>query len=189
MAKELSKISLDLTAKVEKEFTFPLSIIFTYNDKARVQKVYTKNVYNGYLSSADPRSHGEKEFEKFCENNSNIEWWYKNGDKGEEYLSILYLDNSGAQKLFYPDYIICVRGKIWIIETKGGFSRTGESQNIDIFVEKKFNILKSYLKQHNLSGGIVRFDVESNELLIATETYNDDHHSNSWKLLFEEIEK
>ena len=189
MAKELSKISLDLTAKVEKEFTFPLSMIFTYNDKARVQRIYNKNVYNGYLSSADPRSHGEKEFEKFCEANSNIEWWYKNGDKGEEYLSILYLDNSGAQKLFYPDYLISVKGDIWIIETKGGFSRTGESQNIDIFAEKKFNILKSYLKEHKLNGGIVRFDAESNELLIATESYNDDHNSESWKLLSEEIEK
>ena len=189
MAKELNQIALDLSSKVEKEFTFPSSMIFTYNDKARVQKVYNKNVYNGYLSSADPRSHGEKEFEKFCESNENIDWWYKNGDKGEEYLSILYLDNSCAQKLFYPDYVVSVKGKIWIIETKGGFSRTGESQNIDIFAEKKFNILKEYLKNHSLNGGIVRFDVESNELLIATESYNDDHHSDSWKLLSEEIEK
>ena len=49
---------------------------------------------------------------------------YKNGDKGNEYLSIVYADNSDKQKNFYPDYIISVNGEVWIVETKGGFART-----------------------------------------------------------------
>ena len=46
------------------------------------------------------------------------------------------------QRLFYPDYVVRVRNETWIIETKGGFSRTGESQDIDTFSEIKFKYLK-----------------------------------------------
>lgn len=83
----------------------------------------TKNVYDGYLSSAKVRSAPEKAFEKYCENCDSVDWWYKNGDKGEEYLAIVYTDNFGKQKSFYPDYILSVNGETWIIETKGGFDR------------------------------------------------------------------
>ena len=53
---------------------------------------------------------------------------YKNGDKGNEYLSIVYADNSDKQKNFYLDYIISVNGEVWIVETKGGFDRSGNSK-------------------------------------------------------------
>lgn len=77
-----------------------------------------KNVYQGYLSSAEVRSSSERKFEKFCEKCDAVEWVYKNGDKGNEYLSIVYADNSDKQKNFYPDYIISVNGEVWIVETK-----------------------------------------------------------------------
>lgn len=54
-----------------------------------------------FISSAAPRSTPEVKFEKFCEHSGNVEWWYKNGDKGSEYFSIVYGDNSEKQKLFY----------------------------------------------------------------------------------------
>lgn len=82
-----------------------------------------KNVYQGYLSSAEVRSSSERNFEKFCEKCNAVDWVYKNGDKGNEYLSIVYADNSNRQKNFYPDYIIGVKGDIWIVETKGGIVR------------------------------------------------------------------
>ncbi len=96
-----------------------------------------KNVYRGYLSSAEVRSASEKKFEKFCETCPAIEWIYKNGDKGAEYLSIVYEDSFEKQKSFYPDYVISKSGEIWIIETKGGFDRTGKSEDIDIFSPRK----------------------------------------------------
>lgn len=142
-----------------------------------------KNVYQNYLSSAEPRYSSERKFEKFCEKTDSIEWVYKNGDKGSEYLSIVYADNSGKQKNFYPDYIISVNGEIWIIETKGGFDRSGNSQDIDIFTPKKFKVLKDYLSRYGLKGGIVRYDEKSEELCICMEHYSDDINSNSWVVL------
>ena len=47
-----------------------------------------KNVYVGYLASAEIRSASEKKFERFCETCDAVDWVYKNGDKGAEYFSI-----------------------------------------------------------------------------------------------------
>ena len=169
---------------VEYDFHIPQETIFTYNANAKSQSLMDKNVYKGYLVSAEPRSDSERAFEKFCENNVSVEWFYKNGDKGSEYFSIVYNDNSGKLKSFYPDYIIGMKnGEIWIIETKGGFSRTGESEDIDIFSPKKFEVLKAYLQKHKLNGGFVRKDKQSQELCICLEQFNDNIQSDSWQLL------
>ena len=183
MAAQLAQTVMAGDFVSEKEFKFPQSIIFTYNPQSKVQTVSTKNVYEGYLLSAEPRSSSEKKFEKFCETCNAVDWIFKNGDKGDEYFSIVYSDNSGAQKLFYPDYVLSVNGKTWIIETKGGFNRTGESEDIDIFSPKKFEVLGAYLDKHGLKGGFVRYDKQSEELCICTENYSDDIHSESWKIL------
>lgn len=185
MAVELKQATLELKNISEKEFKIPQSMMFTYDSSNRIQSESIKNVYNGYLLSAEPRSSSERKFEKFCENCNAIDWIYKNGDKGEEFLSILYLDNSNKQKLFYPDYIISLNNEIWIIETKGGFTKTGDSEDIDIFTPKKFDVLKKYLIKHNLKGGFVIFDKKSEELCICIDNYSNDIHSNSWKILRE----
>lgn len=185
MAVELKQATLELKNISEKEFKIPQSMMFTYDSSNIIQSECIKNVYNGYLLSAEPRSSSERKFEKFCENCNAVDWIYKNGDKGEEFFSILYLDNSNKQKLFYPDYIISLNNEIWIIETKGGFTKTGDSEDIDIFSPKKFDVLKKYLIKHNLKGGFVRFDKQSEELCICIDNYSNDIHSNSWKILRE----
>ena len=183
MAENTNQNTLELESVSEKEFYIPQSTLFTYDSTGKVQNEFKKNVYTGYLSSAEPRSAPEKLFERFCENSDAVDWWYKNGDKGDEYLSIVYLDNSNRQKLFYPDYILSVRGEPWIIETKGGFDRTGASEDIDIFSPKKCEVLQKYLVRHKLHGGFVRQDKASMELLICTGKYSDDVSSEAWKVL------
>ena len=172
----------------EKDFFIPQRTLFTYDVTGKVQTVFKKNVYDGYLSSAEFRSAPEKLFEKFCENSKAVDWWYKNGDKGDEYFSIVYVDNSNRQKLFYPDYVLSVRGQPWIVETKGGFDRTGASEDIDIFSPKKCEVLQRYLNRHNLHGGFVRQDKSSMELLICMDAYTDDLHSDAWKVLSDILE-
>ena len=127
----------------------------------------------------------ERQFEKFCETCVAVDWIYKNGDKGDEYLSVVYNDNSGAQKLFYPDYVLSVRGETWIVETKGGFTRGGKSEDIDIFSPKKFEVLKAYLDKHGLKGGFVRYDKQSEELCVCIDNYSDDIRSDGWEILKE----
>lgn len=183
MAYELAQLQLEIKQKSYYEFRIPQSCLFTYNGDAKTQIIMKKNVYQNYLSSAAPRSVPEVKFEKFCERSESIEWWYKNGDKGNEYFSIVYVDNSNRQKLFYPDYIISVNGELWIIETKGGFDRSGNSQDIDLYTPKKFGVLKAYLDEHGLKGGIVRNDATTDELCICMDNYSDDIGSNDWQVL------
>ena len=183
MAAQLAQMTIADNPVSERVFTIPQSMLFTYDVASKVQSESVKNVYQGYLLSAEPRSSSEKKFEKFCETCPAVEWLYKNGDKGDEYLSIVYNDNSGAQKLFYPDYVLSVSGETWIIETKGGFTRSGDSEDIDIFSPKKFNVLKDYLTKYGLKGGFVRYDKQSEELCICIDNYDDNIHSDNWKLL------
>lgn len=178
-----SQVVIKSQTITEKEIKLPFEIVFTYDQNAKDQSLMSKNAYSGYLASAEVRSDPEKSFEKFCESCGSVEWWYKNGDKGEEYFAIVYQDNFGKQKSFYPDYIVSINGETWIIETKGGFDRTGNSQDIDRFSPKKFEVLKAYLDKHCIKGGFVREDKQSKELCICTESYNDDVHSESWRLL------
>lgn len=176
---------LNTSAITEKQIKLPLECIFTYDARAKKQDIMKKNVYSGYLSSAETRSAPEKAFEKYCESCSSVDWWYKNGDKGEEYFAIVYTDTFGKQKSFYPDYILSVKDETWIIETKGGFDRFGNSKDIDRFSPLKFPVLKKYLDKHGLKGGFVREDEQSQELCICMNNYSDNISSDDWIILSE----
>ena len=89
MAAEIAQLQLDLPAVSEFVFHIPQSEIFTYDSSAKTQVEMKRNVYQNYLSSAEPRSSAERKFEKYCEHCNSVAWWYKNGDKGNEYLSIV----------------------------------------------------------------------------------------------------
>ena len=169
------------------DFTFPQTTLFTYDGTNKTQEIYSKNVYADYRSSAEPRSTPEKEFEEYLEKAKSVIWFYKNGDKGEEYFSIVYDDTMKRQHLFYPDYVVRINNETWIIETKGGFSRTGESKDIDDYSEIKYNYLHRYITQNNLKGGFVRKDEKSNRLCICTGEYSNDINSDKWQLLSEVI--
>lgn len=186
MADESLQLTLAIPRITEKPVGFPLEMIFTYDGTSKSQMEYTKNVYTGYLSSAEKRSMPEKLFERFCEGSDKVKWFYKNGDKGSEYFSIVYTDNFGKQKSFYPDYVVGTNGgDIWIIETKGGFTKSGSSEDIDRFTAKKFGVLRKYLDGYNLQGGIVRQDKQSGELCICVDKYSDNIHDENWQLLSE----
>ena len=73
--------------------------------------------------------------------------------------------------------------KIWIIETKGGENVSGDSKNIDIKVENKFEALKEYAKKYNVNWGFVR-DYDKNESLYLCNTeYTEDMENDNWILL------
>lgn len=168
-----------------KVFLLPRECDFTYDATEKLQKTLDKNVYGGYLSSAAPRSSSEKKFEKFCDCTDSVDWFYKNGDKGTDFFSIVYEDAYGNARVFFPDYIVSINGEIWIIETKGGFDKYGNSEDIDKFSPRKFEVLMGYLKRNNLKGGFVREDGKSLELCICTDEYSD--NVDDWTLLREVV--
>ena len=123
-----------------------------YLEPTKTVSVLNENVYDDYTTDII-RSLPEKRFEAACQKCGYVQWFYKNGDKGQRYFSIAYRDNFGKTSLFYPDYLLMTNDeRLFIIETKGGESSDGESRNIDKnTVEKKFDSLKSYVELHNLT--------------------------------------
>lgn len=168
---------------VDKEFRFPKKWDCTYDASSRNTKVGAKNVYGGYPMSAGPRSTGEREFEKWCENNEKVKWFYRNGDKGEEFFSIVYLGNAGQQKLFYPDYVLSIDGKTWIIEIKGSFNKSGDSENIDLFAPKKAQALKNYCDKYGVRGGIACYDEGDGIFLLSEDGFSEDKNDECWSPL------
>ena len=154
-----------------------------YDPKMKDTTIYEKSIYINYPNSTI-KSKSERMFEFFCEHNENIKWFYKNGESSSDYFSIVYVDAVNHKWHFYPDFIICDKdNKIWIIETKGGENADGESKNIDIKVENKFEALKEYANKYNVNWGFVR-DYDKNESLYLCNTeYTEDMENENWKLL------
>lgn len=127
------------------------------------------------------RSKSEQLFELYCDDKTDVDWVYKNGDTGKQYLSIVYGTNISKEYLFYPDYIIEKKnGDLWIIETKGGELK-GKSKNIDKQIENKFIAFKDYAEKHNINWGFVRD--KNGRLYINNTIYSDDMSDDSWKPL------
>lgn len=171
------------------KYTFPLEYMLSYNASSKSKELMPKNIYEGYLSSAYPRSDSEKKLERFCENDSSVKWWCKNGDKGEQFFSIAYKDNFGKTRLFYPDYIVGtnydVSKGVWIIETKGGWDTSHTSLDIDSMTGHKAEALSLYITRQrkagkDLSWGFVRYDEDSCYLYICKDNYSDDINSECW---------
>ena len=156
-----------------------------YDPKMKDTTICEKSIYMNYPNSTI-KSKSERMFEYFCENNENIKWFYKNGESSSDYFSIVYVDAVNHKWHFYPDFIICDKdNKIWIIETKGGENAEGESKNIDIKAENKFEALKEYAKKYNVNFGFVRDYDKNDSLYLCNTEYTEDMENENWILLKE----
>ncbi|VEU74493.1 Type III restriction enzyme, res subunit [Mycoplasmopsis citelli] len=177
---------IELLENFVEEFTIPLEEHYRYDPFQRSAKNLDSNVYKEYNTSMitdNFRSTSERLFEKYCEKNPNVKFIYKNGDSGQKYLSIVYANNFGKQKLFYPDYIVQLKdGSIWIIETKGGEIR-GQSKNIDIQVENKFEAFKHFANKHKYNFGFIRD--KNDDLYFNNTEYVDDMSDSRWQSIDE----
>ncbi len=173
------QMSLKLEPKTT-TFTIPEMEIYKYSE-VKKRTVFRLNAYKEYTNEfivGKLRSEPERLFERYCERNENVQWFYKNGDTGQQYLSIVYVDGVGKQWLFYPDYIVHMKdGTDWIIETKGG-EVAGHSKNIDMQVVNKFNAFKNYAQKYHLKWGFVRD--ESEDLFINNTEYVEDMADEHW---------
>lgn len=166
-------------------FTIPEMELYKYSTVKKV-KVMEKNAYkdytNEFVTSEARKSTSERLFENYCESIDGIEWFYKNGDAGQQYLSIVYKDGfTGKQWLFYPDYILKMKnGDVWIIETKGGM-QAGYTKNIDIQVKNKFNAFRNYAKRYGVKWGFVR-NIDENLYINNTE-YTEEMSGANWQSL------
>ena len=165
-------------------FKIPEQELYRYDPSETDIDEFLSNAYKDYSSAMmveGIRSKSERLFERYCEEREDIDWVYKNGDTGQQYFSVVYVDAFAKQWLFYPDYIVKKKnGEVWIVETKGG-EVGNQSKNIDRQVENKFVAFKQYAEEKSLKWGFVR---DKNEMLKINNTeYTDSMQSEHWKKL------
>lgn len=182
-------VQMSLTLHPKKsQFHIPEQDFFKYDPGVKSEVEYLSNAYHEYTSgyaTSLVRSTSEILFEQYCENQSDIEWVYKNGDTGQQYFSIVYIDALQHQWLFYADYIVMKKdGTVWVIETKGGESK-GQDKNIDKQIENKFNAFKKYAEEKGLHWGFVRD--KDNQLYINNTVFSKDMSDEHWILLKQEF--
>ncbi|MFD1805974.1 DEAD/DEAH box helicase family protein [Pasteurella oralis] len=180
-AKQQHSLDFGTNPLREDVFKIPLQALYPY-DPTSVATIFERNAYKNYssqITAGTYRSICERLFEKYCECNPNVAFVYKNGDTGQDYLSIVYYTGVDKQRLFYPDYIVkTTSGEIWLIETKGGEDATGRDKNIDPFAALKFNALKAFAKKHGYQFGFVRD--KDLDLYLNNQEYVDDMAHPNW---------
>lgn len=183
-----SQISADRFAELQEtdivaaDWGIPAYQYYKQHKKMPSTATMTRNVFDNYGNNIliqPNRTYTEIKFEEWCE--THVQWYYKNGDKGDDFFSIIYR-RAFRRNNFYPDYIIqLANGEIWIIEAKGGMTADGESNNIDRYAGRKFAALKEYGERHpEIKWGFVRA-VGTQLYLSNTEWTEDVTDHNVWK--------
>lgn len=185
-----SEISAESIGEIEEtdisiaDWFIPREQYYKQHKRLQSTKTLQKNPFVDYGNNiliAPNRTVTEISFEEWCEHRETVEICYKNGDKGNEFFSIVYR-MAFRRSNFYPDYIIRLKnGEVWIIEAKGGMNADGDSNNIDKYASRKFEALKEYGCRHpEIKWGFVRA-VGSQIYLSNTEWSEDVTNHNIWK--------
>lgn len=136
-------------------------------NKCLLDSFYLRKNYNGRKT--------EEAFAKYLDQQETIEWWFKNGDSGKDWLAIRYYNEVANQEaLFYPDWIYKKKdGTIGIFDTKGGITASDPStKNKAEALQKRIATLNAWHGETiRYEGGIV---IQSNGLWYYndSDTYN-----------------
>jgi type III restriction enzyme len=120
-------------SKRTEQIEIPRPTLF-YTDQYEEMKVKRCAMQPFFIEKDYKGKDNETSFVDFLEENDDILWWYKNGDFGSEFFSISYhstVDNK--EKLFYPDWIIKTKNKVFIIDTKKGDTAEGATDRAKAF--------------------------------------------------------
>ncbi len=184
------KISAEKIAEIKEteilvnDWEIPREQYYKHHKKMESTAVLNKNAFVDYGNNIliqPNRTYTEIAFENWCEHYDSVEAYYTNGDKGDEYFSIVYR-MVFRRANFYPDYIVkLVNGEVWIIEAKGGMTADGESSNIDHYASHKFDALKEYASRYpEIKWGFVR--AVGTQLYLSNTIWSEDMtNRNIWK--------
>lgn len=144
------KVDDDKREKTENVFSVPDSDI--------VNESFSKENFSKYALSPcfiKYDSELEKVFAKYLEQQEKVIWWYKNGEGYGKYFGILYQDSENKERVFYPDFIVKTTDKLWIIDTKSGFTAKDAIDN------GKAKALENWLTDKpEIDGGIIESESE-----------------------------
>jgi len=146
------KRKAERSKRIEKVEIPPKTLFYT-DDFEEVKKAKKSAMQPAYLQKEYLGKVNENKFIEYLESKASIEWWYKNGDFGSEFFAIPYED-SGNDKMFYPDWIVKTKQGILILETKAGDTAMSES------TKYKAEALQKWLKTQKgkIDGGIIVSD-------------------------------
>ena len=182
------QLKLKLESIKTYDWSIPVEDYVKYDSKMKDTSILEKSVYINYPNSV-LKSKSERMFEFYCDNSENVKWFYKNGESSDNYFSIVYIDAINRRWYFYPDFIMCDKNnKIWIVETKGGEDVSGNSKNIDMKVENKFEALKEYAKTNNINWAFIRDYDKNDKLYYCNTEYTEDMETDNWILIDEMFE-
>lgn len=101
----------------------------------------------------------EEDFSQYMDSQSNIKWWFKNGDSGKDWLAIRYFNQDrNEEALFYPDWVLQkTDGTICIFDTKGGqTASSSETKNKAEALQKRVALLNKESSLHYVAGIVVK---------------------------------
>ena len=164
-------------ARELEELTFRIPEIDQFNENYIITRSPNNAMEQYYRKKNAPGT--ENKFEDMLNASSQIEWWYKNGEKMERYFAIPYFElndrKRSVRRAFYPDYIIKYKdGSVGIYDTKAGFTADNEH------VRQKANALQAFIQEHanlNLKGGII--NVKNNNFYLQDSSDYDEN--GEWK--------
>lgn len=142
----------------QKKLVFKIKTKYSYTDEYKSFPVSKSIVHDFRLPEKYSGRDNETDFIKYIEGfYDKIEWWFKNGT-GKDALGFKYTDNqTGKERLFYPDWIILFRdNRIGIFDTKGGITaKSPETKDKAEELQRRIHILNTTSKQYKYIGGIV----------------------------------
>lgn len=172
--------------KLEETKTPPFTIMDKYGYSDDYQEVpqtlYALDKF--YLLPDYPGRDNELKFKEYIDTKKKtIEWWFKNGDYGKNYLAIPYRNTEDKKDaLFYPDWIIYFKdGRVGIFDTKAGNTGTPqETKDKAGALSKWFKRLgKKYVSGITIfENGIWYYNDSSEYEYIKGKSVNTDKH---WK--------
>ena len=146
-------------------------------NKCLFNPFYLHKSYNGKKT--------EEAFAKYLDSQKCIEWWFKNGDSGKDWLAIRYYNEVTQQEaLFYPDWIYKkTDGTIGIFDTKGGITASDLStKNKAEALQKRIMSLNAWHRETiRYEGGIA---ILSNGMWYYNDSETYTYHTGStdgWK--------
>lgn len=145
-----------------------------------------QNAYDKFFFPKEdyPGKRNEYKFITFLEKQP-IEWWHKQDNSGKDTFGVKYYDSQEKKlRIFYPDFVIKTKTKLFIVDTKSG--QTAKSQE----TADKAKGLQAWIAAHQrdypdqIVGGIV-IERYPNWLLNTAENYSYEDNSQWQELSFD----
>ncbi|MBU0477032.1 DEAD/DEAH box helicase family protein [bacterium] len=172
-------------ARRTEDLEIPRPSLFYTEDYKEIKDLSKTSMIPFYIGKNYNGKKNETEFIKYVES-KNVDWWYKSGNSGSEHFSIPFYDGvEKKEKLFYPDWIIKIKGTILILDTKQGLSGTVGSGD----TKRKAEVLQKWIKEQNKTGKKFKGGIISKVAEIWKINNNDEYKADTnyteWKNLSE----